>query len=255
MKLYIETSGDGPDLVLLHGWGMHGGVWDGVRDELGRRFRVHVADLPGYGESGVCAPYALENIADALAAALPPRVMVCGWSLGGQVALTWALRRPEQVGRLALVGATPSFVRREDWPHGIEPQVLRDFGASLELDYQGTLLRFLSLQARCGEAAREVMKRLRGSLFARGRPAPETLRAGLDILLDSDLRDRVAEVGAPTLALHGAHDTLAPEGAARWLARHLPQAQLEIVPGCAHAPFLSHPQAFLRAVTDFFHES
>lgn len=254
MNLHIETCGNGPDLALLHGWGMHGGVWDGVRDGLTRRFRVHAVDLPGYGSSSACDPYTLEEIVRELAQALPTRVHLCGWSLGGQVALMWALRHPAQVGRLALVGATPCFARRADWPHGIEPQVLRDFAASLEQDYAATLLRFLSLQARSGEAARAVMKRLRESLFARGQPAPEVLQAGLGILLESDLRAEVAALRTPALVLHGAHDMLAPAGAARWLAQNLPRARLEIIPGCAHAPFLSHPQEFLRVVTDFFDE-
>jgi pimeloyl-[acyl-carrier protein] methyl ester esterase len=56
MTLCIETVGDGPDLVLLHGWGMDSGIWDGVRDQLSQMFRVHVVDLPGYGASDRCAP-------------------------------------------------------------------------------------------------------------------------------------------------------------------------------------------------------
>lgn len=254
MTLHVETVGAGPDLALLHGWGMHGGIWDGVRDELARRFRVHAVDLPGYGASPACDPCAVEEIVRELAQALPARVHVCGWSLGGQIALAWSLRCPAQVGRLALVGTTPCFAQRADWPHGIEPQVLQEFAANLEQDYAATLLRFLSLQARSGEAARAVTKRLRENLFARGQPAPEVLQAGLDILLQSDLRAEVAALQTPALVLHGAHDMLAPAGAAQWLAQNLPQARLEIIPGCAHAPFLSHPQEFLRMVTDFFDE-
>ncbi|PIQ13165.1 MAG: pimeloyl-[acyl-carrier protein] methyl ester esterase, partial [Hydrogenophilales bacterium CG18_big_fil_WC_8_21_14_2_50_58_12] len=47
MSMHIEIVGSGPYLALLHGWGMHGGVWDGVRDALAQRFRLHIVDLPG----------------------------------------------------------------------------------------------------------------------------------------------------------------------------------------------------------------
>ena len=51
MSLHIESIGSGAPLLLIHGWGMHGGVWDEVAQELAADFRVHRVDLPGYGYS------------------------------------------------------------------------------------------------------------------------------------------------------------------------------------------------------------
>ena len=249
--MHVESTGHGPDLVLLHGWGMHGGVWDGVRDGLAQHFRVHAVDLPGYGASPVCAPYTLERIADTLASAFPQAVHVCGWSLGGQVALTWALHRPEQITRLILVATTPCFSSQPDWSSGMDADVLRAFEQGLQADYEGTLKRFLSLQARSGEDARTVMAQLRQTLFARGRPDAAALTAGLEILLHTDLRQQVRKVQQPTLLIHGDHDTLVPLAAAQWLRDHLPQARLEVVQGSAHAPFLSHGRGFIEEVTGF----
>lgn len=251
MSLYVEISGTGPDLALLHGWGMHGGVWGGVREALARRFRLHVVDLPGYGKSPALAPYTLESLVGAVAAALPERFHLCGWSLGGQVALEMARLYPERVARLVLTAATPRFTAAQDWPWAVEREVLLEFAAALETDYEGTLRRFLALQARGDDDARAVLKRLRDGLFERGRPDAETLRAGLKILLESDLRDRAAAVKAPTLLLHGERDLLTPPGAARWLAGQMPAVCLEVVPGASHAPFLSHPGEFAEIVTGF----
>ena len=250
-QLHIETVGSGQDLVLLHGWGMHGGVWDGVRAQLAQHFRVHILDLPGYGESPTCEPYTLGHVAEVVAQAFPGKVNVCGWSLGGQVAITWALQCPEQVERVALIGATPCFTTREGWTHGISPGVFDAFALTLEQDYEATLKRFLSLQARSGEDARQVMTQLRASLFARGRPDIQVLQAGLRILQESDLRDQIASLRQPVLLIHGEHDTLAPVGSAHWLKAHLPQARLEVVQGSAHAPFLSHRQEFVKLLMDF----
>jgi len=249
--LHIDKIGHGPDLVLLHGWGMHGGIWDGLHEALSQRFRLHVVDLPGYGASAHCEPYTLAGLADAVAQALPQRAHVCGWSLGGQVALRLALDFPERVNRLVLIGTTPCFRQRADWPHGMDDATLEEFARSLETDYAGTLKRFLSLQARSGDDARAVIAALREKLFARGEPSLAALRAGLALLRDIDLRDAVAEIAQPSLVIHGARDTVTPAAAGEWLAQRLPHCALTIVGGSAHAPFLSHRAETLRAMEQF----
>ena len=230
---------------------MHGGVWDGVRDALARHFRLHIVDLPGYGTSPAFGPYDLEHLARAVAAALPEKVRVCGWSLGGQVALEMALLFPDRIERLVLTSATPCFTVREGWPCAVPREVLLEFATALETDYEGTLKRFLALQTRGGDEVKTVLKRLRDILFTRGRPDVQTLRAGLNILLESDLRDRVTMIKTPTLLLHGGRDLLTPVGAAHWLAEQMPTAHLAVLTGAAHAPFLSHPAEFTEIVTGF----
>lgn len=254
MSVFVETVGMGADIALLHGWGMHGGVWDGVRDDLARRFRLHLVDLPGHGASPALDPCELENLIHAVAAALPERTAVCGWSLGGQVALEMASLYPEKVSRLVLVATTPCFTIKDEWPWAVERDVLLEFAAALESDCDGTLKRFLALQARGDDAVKTVLKRLRDNLFAKGRPSAEALRAGLAILLGTDLRDRAAAVKTPALLLHGERDMLTPVGAARWLAERMPDARLNVLPGAAHAPFLSHPGKFTEIVTGFLHD-
>lgn len=252
--LHIETRGHGAPLVLLHGWGMHGGVWAGVADELARRAQLHIVDLPGHGGSAALAPYTLEALAVRLIDALPPHFNVCGWSLGGQVALTLARLYPARVGRLVSVGTNPCFVSRADWPHGIQREVLQIFAESLADDYEGTLKRFLALQARGDESARAVLACLRSLLFARGRPDQAVLDAGLAILLTADLRASVADIPHAALVIHGSHDTLAPLAAGEWLAQHLPHGNLCRVAGASHAPFLSHSAGFVAALMDFLHD-
>lgn len=250
--LHIETVGAGPDLVMLHGWGMHGGIWHLVRDGLARDFRLHLVDLPGYGLSPAIEPYTMDQIAETLLPVLPERAGICGWSLGGQLALHLALRVPDRVGRLALVATTPRFTVDGDWPYGVTPAVLNDFAGSLAHDYAGTLQRFLSLQVRGSDAARQVLASLRKRLFDRGQPSQHTLQAGLQLLLHTDLRPRVKSVFQPVMVIHGEQDTLADPKAAEWLAHNLPHAVLLLLPHCAHAPFFSHAEQFVAALRGFF---
>lgn len=250
-RLHVDITGRGPDLVLLHGWGMHGGIWDGVRAALAQRYRLHVVDLPGYGASAHQEPYTLTQLARAVAQAMPQRAHVGGWSLGGQVAMRLALDFPARVDKLILLSTTPCFRQRADWTPALDEPAMEEFARSLEQDYAATLKRFLSLQARSGDDARAVIAALRSSLFARGEPVLASLRGGLAILHDLDLRTEVAGIQQTTLLVHGARDTLTPLAAGEWLAQHLPNSRLRVLDGSAHAPFLSHPQQTLDAMEQF----
>jgi len=237
-------------VVFLHGWGLHGGIWSATRAALDR---PSVApDLPGYGDTAMVTPYDPSTLADAVAATLPENAIVVGWSMGGMVALTLAARRP--IKALVLVGTSPTFVNRGPWRHGLDPGVLAGFADALATDYRATLLRFLALQARGGDAAREVIGRLRASVFERGEPRPETLSAGLDLLRDVDLRREAGQITCPTLIVHGAYDNLCPLGAGEWLAQAIPNARLAVHPHAAHAPFLSHPDWFYPQLRTFLDE-
>jgi pimeloyl-[acyl-carrier protein] methyl ester esterase len=162
-----------------------------------------------------------------------------------------ALAQPHKVSRLALVGATPRFVNGDGWQCGVEAEVFHLFAGQVEDDYAGTMDRFLGLQAFGGESSRATIRQLRARFLLRPPPERQTLQAALQILLTSDLRDEVARLRQPLLLLHGARDTLAPVAAAHWLAQQLPQSELRVIAGSAHAPFLSHPTAFVQALTDF----
>ncbi|BBP02050.1 pimeloyl-ACP methyl ester esterase BioH [Sulfuriferula nivalis] len=239
-------------LVMLHGWGMHSGVWTATAEVLGER--AQLVDMPGYGGRAAVAPYTLENLAEAIAAELPPLFDLCGWSLGGQVAMTLARLMPQRVRRLVLVGANPCFTTRTDWHCGIAPEVLTQFGEELAVNYEVTLKRFLALQARGDEEARAVLVRLRSLLFARGKPDSAVLQAGLTILLQADLRPQLNQITMPTLVVHGSFDQLAPVCAAEWLAPALPDGRLHVIPGASHAPFLSHRTEFETALIEFLDE-
>lgn len=251
MSLHVTRAGRGRDLVLIHGWGMHGGVWQDVAAALAPDLRVHVVDLPGMGDSPPCRPGTLAQVMAQLVEALPGRAVVCGWSLGGQLAMRLALQHPERVERLVLVGATPRFVNGDDWQHGVAAAVFREFAAQVMQDYAATMDRFLALQAFGGTASRELIRALRERFALKPAPDLETLQAALLMLLNTDLRGRLADLRQPVLVLHGERDTLAPLPAAQWLAAQLPQARLEVIKGASHAPFLSHPAAFVARLRAF----
>lgn len=247
MALHIESSGQGRDLVLIHGWGMHSGCWKEIAGALAERCRVHCVDLPGHGSSPHCGG----SWVDALAQALPFDVDLCGWSLGGQLAMEWAWRHPDQVGKLALVSSTPRFTATENWAHGIPGEIFQQFSDMLERDTDAALKRFLFLQTRGETDAARLFRQLQR--LAGSSAQMEGLRTGLELLRKYDLREAAQSIGQRTLILHGACDGLTPFGAGAWLREHMPNACLVAAPGCAHAPFLSDPATCISNLLEFFY--
>jgi pimeloyl-[acyl-carrier protein] methyl ester esterase len=251
VSLYIEQRGSGPDLVLLHGWGLHSGLFEPVVDVLAASYQLHLVDLPGHGRSSMPeCEYTLTNIAALIAEAVPANATWLGWSLGGRIALT-AAANDHAISKLILVGANPCFVQRPDWPYAMPETELAQFATSLRDDYRATLQRFVAVQSRGSERGREELRRLRETLFDHGEPAAEALAAGLQLLGDADLRPQLAAIKQPTLILHGERDTLAPLAAAEYTAAEMPNAKLVCIVGAGHAPFISHPQAFISAIKEF----
>ncbi len=223
------------NVVFLHGWGTHPVIWSPLLEYLpGAR----ALPLPGYAESE--AAFGLEAIAARVAAQLEAGTALVGWSLGGQVAVRLALDFPEKVSSLTLIAATPCFVNRPDWPHGVASEVFDQFASNLAEDYAGTIRRFLSLQVQGTSEMRGVLSELRRRLLDQPRPAGGVLEAGLEILQRTDLRPEINKLAMPLALIHGTSDKLAPVSAARWLAAALPGAQLHEIEGAGHAPFLSH---------------
>ena len=254
MALHVERIGSGERLLLIHGWGMHGGVWDSVAERLAESFSVHIVDLPGYGFSIEQEANTLDAMVDELSAAFAEPLAVCGWSLGGQVALRWAAREPDKVRRLILVTSTPCFTGRADWDYGMEAEVLEKFAVELEQNHAATLRRFIALQLRGSEKERELLALMRERLFSRGEPDIDALRSGLEILRDADLRGELQNIRQPTLAIAGERDKLTPPQASHYLVRAMPAARIVEIAGAAHTPFLSHPDLFVEQIKRFLHE-
>jgi pimeloyl-[acyl-carrier protein] methyl ester esterase len=248
VKLHVERTGTGPDLVLLHGWGLHSGVWIDVLPDLARRFRVHAIDLPGHGHSRDAAVAQFDDAAASVASCIPDSAILCGWSLGGLFAQRIASGDGAKVRALALASSTPCFVERADWPHAMKPATLASFASGLRGDHAATLDNFVRLNALNGVRSREAVRAFSRRVSERGTAPVAALQDGLRWLREVDLRESVKSIAQRTVVIHGARDALAPLEAGRWLARHLPSASLVELPDAAHLPFFTHPREFVQSL-------
>ncbi len=235
--LHVEVQGDGPDLVLLHGWAMHSGIWADWAGQLSRFLRIHLVDLPGHGDSPYLGQTGLAEWAAAVREVVPEEAWWLGWSLGGLVALAAAESDRRSMRGLMLLATTPRFVATAGWRTAVDARVFEQFTAQLQVDVERTLTRFLSLQVRGAESGAATLRRLRTQLGKKPPADSQALAAGLRLLQHSDMRSVLAATGLPLLWLLGERDTLVPAD-----VRHeFPAIQSSLISGAGHAPFLSHP--------------
>ncbi|RMX07121.1 alpha/beta fold hydrolase [Allofranklinella schreckenbergeri] len=244
------ATGAPAPLVLLHGWGLDRRVWLPLLPHLrdaAPHLPVYLADLPGYHGSAYAGEDA-QAVAHALATQLPPGCTLVGWSLGGMLAQlaasseagSTATQPGSRIARLALIGSTPSFVRREGFACAQQPVLLSAFAQAVRALPASVLPRFATLSNQGDSRAKAINRQL---LALTQPPLPDqaALLAGLDWLQTLDLRAQAAHITQPALIIHGGQDGLMPLAAAQWLADHLPQAERLTLPDAAHAPFLHDP--------------
>lgn len=255
LKPYIESFGEGKDIVLLHGWGLHSGIWQFLAQDLKDNYRVHLIDLPGFGRSPIpSADYNLELLTQQVLSVAPDKAIYVGWSLGGVVASQIAIDFPEKVEKLVCVGSSPKFVEAEDWPYAMKTKIMQGFCQFLEEDYEGTIIRFLAIQAMGSETQKEDIKYLKDSVFIHGMPASKALRGGLAMLDDIDQRQQLAKIIAPTLRIYGRLDALVPVSVAEKVQSLHPASRHSIFAKAGHAPFLTNRKAFHQELVTFIED-
>lgn len=249
-NLHSLTTGQGRPLVLLHGWGMNSRVWEPVLPELEKLASVTCIDLPGHGNNAHLPLDSLEMAVEQLADHIPQDAVIMGWSLGGLIAQGLAHALPDKVAALIQIASTPKFVADAQWQYGLSPDVLANFAANLQTDYQGTVKRFFALQFLGIKTDRSAVKTLRERIMQ--QPASmQALEDGLNILATADFTEM--SVKQPTLWMLGRLDKLIPAS----LADALPEMgyqHVSLLNSAAHVPFATHPELFMEQIKAFLDE-
>lgn len=251
-RLYSITTGQGPDVVFIHGWGLNHGIWTPLAEKLQQKYRVTLVDLPGFGhsEGQIPSPYSLESICEQVKVILPDSCVLVGWSLGGLVAQSLALDPQVNLRALVTVCSTAKFSAELDWP-GIEGKVLAMFQQQLSKNFSATLDRFLAIQAMGSASPKQDLKRIKTLIEKVPMPNPQALAGGLDILADGDLRDKIKHITVPSLRMYGRLDSLVPAGVIEKLTALHPTSEVITLKKASHGPFISHPEEFEQHLTNW----
>jgi pimeloyl-ACP methyl ester carboxylesterase len=239
VPIYYESHGDGPPVLLSHGYGATSRMWDGQVAALADRWRVILWDMRGHGQSGDPAGrehYSQELTVGDMAAVLDTcgveQAVIGGLSLGGVMSLAFHIAYPQRVRALLLCDTGPGFRNpeaRSKWNERAEDR------ARL-LEERGLGMLGGGAEARLGKhrSARGLAGAARGMLAQH----------------DGRLIDSLPTIAVPTLVLVGSedHNFL---GAADYMTAKIPNAQKIVIPGAGHAANLDQPEAFNRAVAEF----
>lgn len=260
---YLTAGSNDPPLVMLHGVGDSAADWSWVLPALANRNRVLAVDFPGCGDSAKPQrEYSLEFLTQFLADFLNTlevqRAVLVGNSLGGLIALRFALSNPERVAALILVDSM-------GFGQAVNPAL-----ASLTLPWYGESAIAWSktpLGAKQRAWSRAAL------LFARPSQVPAAwlaeqerlgllpgfLEANLSILRSQVyvfgqqqiVLESLPQVQMPTLVVWGVNDFVLPNKQAQDAVNRLQQAHLALIPDCGHLPQVERPELFTDTLNEF----
>lgn len=242
-------KGRGRPLVILHSLLTDSRAFHSVVPDLPGR--IITLDLPGFGGTDRVAS-GIEGFADLMAAAVrrlcsdePPTVM--GNGLGSFVALAMAIRHPEAVDRLVLVGSGATFPEEARPAFANMASLVESDGMAAAAPVALRRIFTEDYLTRHPEQAEERTRVLAGT-------NPEAFITACRALEQVDLTERVGGITASTLIVVGSDDQATPPELARRLHDLLPDSRLVVLPGVAHAPQLQDPTGFVEAVQRFLEE-
>jgi pimeloyl-ACP methyl ester carboxylesterase len=244
VKIYYEVTGEGPTLLLTHGFSASSHMWAGQREALGRHFRLVTWDMRGHGRSDYPSDQAqysqgatVGDMAAVLDAVGAQTAIVGGLSLGGYMSLAFRLAHPERVRALLIIDTGPGF-RNDEAREGWNKYALR----TADLFESEGLVRLSesSVEARTAphRDASGVARAARGMLTQR----------------DASVIDSLPGIAVPALVVVGANDKpfLA---ASDYMAAKIPGAEKVVIPNAGHAANIDQPDAFNSAVLAFLKDA
>ncbi len=228
-NLYYRTIGSGTPLVLIHGYGVSGQIWQRTLPYLAQKHQVFIVDLPGYGRSQATGIWHLREMAPLLATWLRQlqlsRVAIMGHSMGGAIAIHLTAHDPELVSRLILVNA-----------------------AGIPLHAPLPLLAARSLHSFFQTGNGHLPLGLVRDIL---QPRLNLLWQTAQEMKCSDFREELARISAPTLIIWGERDVMLPIALGHEIKNALPHATFVTMPHCGHRPMLAQPAQFSKLVLEF----
>jgi pimeloyl-[acyl-carrier protein] methyl ester esterase len=252
--LAMTERGKGETVVLLHGWGMNSQLFEPLSDLLSSNYHIISVDLPGHGASEPCCSLTLDEVADQLLEQIEGTCHWVGWSLGGTLLMRMAQLAPARFKSITLIAATPCFVKQQNWSHGIDAKVLKQFSQALTQHPIKTLKRFAALQVLNSHHGNATLKRINELAFSNNLPNQESLQQGLKLLLEQDQRPVLKNLQMPMLVLLGECDALIPLSIETYYRQLHAQPQVHIIEGAGHTPFLSHPDMTAELLDSFLQQ-
>lgn len=229
-------------LFLLHGWGFDHEVMKEFLSYLGNDFAVTPLTVPGYGATASQnKTRGLAAIVEALFPQIPENSILCGWSLGGILAIKLAEKLQDRICALVLITSTPCFVQKEDWMCGVDKKLIEKMLLRIANGDKERVMKEFSMQVASGDRNTKKIKRYLDNLLVNKLPDNDVLIDGLKILAETDLRIEFKQLTCPAILFLSDHDDLIASTSGDEIKKLNPAICLEYLKDTGHAPFLSDP--------------
>jgi pimeloyl-ACP methyl ester carboxylesterase len=255
LDLYVEQHGTGPDVLLLAGLGDTVEAWQFQVDGLRDHYRLTTFDNRGAGRSpmpddGFSVASMADDAADVLRSLGIGTTHVAGFSGGTAIAQELALRHPELVRSLVLMG---TWARMDAYMNALARSITWMVeAASSEREFlEAFFLWIYTARAHEDGTVDQIIEEALGFEYG---ATPEGIRRQLEVFARHDTVDRLHRISVPTLVLAGGQDLVTPPRLGRVVADLVPGAAFEVWPEEAHQPFQEVPDAFNRRVAAFWRE-
>ncbi|SFQ34005.1 alpha/beta fold hydrolase [Salibacterium halotolerans] len=236
-----HVSGEGADVVLLHGWGAERNAFAPVHQSLEKHFRVWSLDFPGFGESGdPPEPWDVSDYTGMLGTFLEAmgidRPILVGHSFGGRVSIKYAARNPAH--KVILVDSAGIKPKRK-WQYYVKVYTYKAFKNILNLP---VLNRYKET----------ILTRVKGKLGSTDyKNVSGTMQQTFVQVVNEDLRHHLPDIQAPTLLVWGENDEATPVADARLMEDMIPDAGLVVLENAGHYSYLDKRQQFLLVIDSF----
>jgi pimeloyl-ACP methyl ester carboxylesterase len=254
-RLYYETAGQGVPFVMIHAGVADSRQWNNEFESFARTYRVVRYDMRGYGKS---EPVDGEfNHMDDLVTVLKSLelnepVIIMGCSMGGGLAMDFALTHPSRVRALIMVGSGPSGLELDVPAPAKFADVEKAFEAG-DLDLVCEIETQIWFDG-AGRTPEQVNQGMRKLLYEMNRQAlaHEAKQLGKRLPnVQTPVFDRLSDLKVPVLVIIGAHDTPYILAAADYMAERIPFVQKVVIEDGAHLPNMDQPEEFQTIVTNF----
>lgn len=237
-------------IMLLHGWGFSSHIWRPLIQSLHTKGcdDVYVIDLPGFGSAFHEPCGSLDKVIDFIVEQLPSKSILCGWSLGGMLAVKIAERWPEKISAIVTVGSNLHFTQTDNWP-GMPQNDFREFCRRFSEQPEKTWRRFLKLQTK-GDSHVQHSDNVLDQLADYSAINQITADKMLALLGEIDNRQAFETLTMQGLHILAEHDAITPAAIAPLLRKINPNQTVELLSGCGHAMPVSCPDKLATSIAN-----
>ena len=244
---WTSTGASKPVIVFINSLGTDLRIWDEVQTRLGGAVSVLVYDKRGHGLSDLGpAPFSMADHVSDLEKLLKHlqigKAIICGLSVGGQIAIGFTAKHPSRVAGLLLCDTAPKIGTVESWNSRIT-DVQRTGIASIA---DAVLERWFTPAFR--KADNPAFAIARNMLL---RQSPEGYAATCSAIRDTDFSAEAASLNLPALCIVGRDDGATPPELVEDMARRIPNSSFQVIKNCGHIPCLERPDEMAQLILEF----